>query len=83
MKMFEFMQLAQTEQTDLLYRAGVFLGKVKSGRQIKVLYQIESFYVEISYKKYRLVISNIRSFCSTDELDPYISQINIEELINH
>lgn len=83
MKMFDFMQLAQSEQTDLLYRTGVFLGKIKSGKQIKILYQVDAFYVEITYKKYRLIISAIRSFCSTDELDPYLRQINIEELINH
>ncbi len=82
MKMREFMLLEQGQQTDLLYRTGVFSGKIKTGRQIKVLYQIGAFYVEITYKKYRLFIDTIRCFNSTDELDPYIQHINIEELTN-
>lgn len=82
MKMFDFMILGQTEQVALLYKAGVFSGKIKSGNQVRVLYQLDGFYVEIVYKKYRLYIDSIRCFSSTDELDPYIQLINIEELIN-
>ena len=83
MKMRDFMLLEQGRQTDLLYKTGVFSGKIKTGRKIKVLYQIGAFYVEITYKKYRLFIDTIRCFDATDELDPYIRHINIEELINH
>jgi len=82
MKMLDFMLLKPGEQTDLLYKSGVFSGKIKTGRQTKVLYQLDAFYVEITYKKYRLFVDSIRCFSSTNELDPYIQQINIEELIN-
>lgn len=82
MKMFEFMLLEQRAQADHIYEHGVFLGKQKLGRYTRVLYQIEDFYVEISYKKYRLYIDKIKCFLSTDGLDPYLRTINIEELIN-
>ena len=82
MKLFEFSLLPQYQQLDLLYQEGVFIGKLREEPGYKVLYQFNSFYVEIIYKKYRRVVSRIRCFESTNRLDAYLHQMDIEELIS-
>ncbi|MFC0771316.1 hypothetical protein [Terrimonas alba] len=82
MKLFEFSLLTQCEQLDLLYKEGTFIGKLREESQYKILYQFNSFYVEIIYKKYRRVVSRIRCFESTNRLDAYLHQMDIEELIS-
>jgi hypothetical protein len=82
MKMFDFSLLDMEDQLDLLYKEGVFVGKIRKNNVFKVLYQYNSFYVEISYRKYRYSIQDMRCFESTEHLDPYLTKINIEFLIN-
>jgi hypothetical protein len=82
MNLYEFEMLTDNEQVDLLYKEGVYLGKRKVGEYSVVLYQVDNFYIEILYKKYRYYISRIRCFTSVKLLDPYLSQIDIVELIN-
>lgn len=82
MKLFEFSLLSQSRQLDLLYQEGVFIGKLREGPYYKVLYQLNSFYIEIIYKKYRKIVEKIRCFESTGRLDAYLMQMDIENLIN-
>ncbi|WP_132055827.1 hypothetical protein [Pseudocnuella soli] len=82
MKPFDFSLLSQHDQMDLIYTTGVYLGKYKFGRVVKVLYQLDYFYIEIAYRKYRSHIESVRCFESTEPLDPYLERINIEELIS-
>jgi hypothetical protein len=80
--MFDFSLLDMEDQLDLLYKEGVFVGKIRKNNVFKVLYQYNSFYVEISYRKYRYSIQDMRCFESTEHLDPYLTKIDIELLIN-
>jgi hypothetical protein len=80
MTMPEFELLPYNEKIDLLYREGVYIGKHK-GDVARVLYQVESFYVEINYKKYRRTIIDFQCFTCTDRLNPYLWQINVEDII--
>jgi len=82
MKMFDFSLLEIEEQLDLLQYEGVFIGKIRQDSFLKVLYQYDSFYVEITYRKYRYAVERLRCFESTRHLDPYLKQVNIEVLIN-
>ena len=82
MKLFQFSLLPQCNQLDILYQQGTFIGKIREGVAHKVLYQLHSFYVEIVYKKYRKHVDRIRCFESTNRLDAYLQQMDIEELIN-
>jgi hypothetical protein len=82
MKMFDFSLLAMEEQLDLLYKEGVFIGKLRKNNVFTVLYQYQSFYVEITYRKYRYAVQDIRCFESTEHLDPYLVKMDIEFLIN-
>ena len=81
MSLYEFRLLRNDEQIDLLYREGVYVGKRKVNGNIATLYQLDGFYVEIIYSKYRQYINRLDFFTSTYCLQPYLKQIDVEELI--
>ncbi len=76
----EFVNLPQELQFELLHKHGVYIGKQKIGDQTIVLFQLNSFYVEVYYKKYRKIIDRIFTSDSTDILIPYLGQINVRDL---
>ncbi len=47
-----------------------------------MLYQIDSFYVEVYYHKEYSVIRRFRLFSTIDQLQPYIDQIDIVTKLN-
>lgn len=47
-----------------------------------VLYQLDAFYVEIYYRKYRCLVQRVRCFTSTMCLNPYLENMDVAELIN-
>jgi hypothetical protein len=75
------MLLTQSEQVEQLYRNGVYIGKRKVGKTAIVLYQLEGFYAEVYYQKYRCVIESVNCFACTARLDPYLAEINIGYLV--
>ena len=81
MTLFEFLLLNEKEQTTLLYKEGVYIGKRKEEEVIILLYQLNTFYVEIFYKKYRCFITRIHPFNSLERITPYLEQINIDDLV--
>lgn len=81
MNLCNFRLLNNTDQINLLYKDGVFIGKRKENGKVVLLYQLEGFYVEIFYEEYRKYIRHINCFESTKKLTPYLKQINVEELI--
>jgi hypothetical protein len=76
--MFDFQSLPQEDQITLLYQQGIYIGKKKAEQFTKLLFQLESFYVEIIYICYRKSIQKIRYSDSTTILDPYLEQIDVE-----
>lgn len=83
MTIYEYYQLSRREQLDLLYSEGVFLLKRREGDRIFLLYQLDSFYIEIAYKKYRSVIQKMKCFHSIDLLAPYMEEIDVEGLLKY
>ncbi len=83
MTLYEFHLLEEMQQVDLLYEEGIYLGKRKKKNQSVVLYQIGDFYVEVYYNKYRYLIDEVRYFHSTDLLQPYLEQIDVDELVKY
>ena len=81
MKLFDFQLLAEPAQLDLLYEEGVYIGKRKEGYQNVLLYQLESFYVEVFYYKHRCYATGVRCFRSTALLDPYLESMDVEHLV--
>lgn len=78
MSLSEFEVLMEGEKVSVLYCRGVYVGKRRTGRLTRLLYQLESFYVEVIYSSYRSCIDTIVCSGSTTMVDPYLDQINIE-----
>jgi len=81
MTMYDFQLLPEQQQVELLYHSGVYIGKRREGISIILLYQLESFYVEVVYRKYRSHVKRLHCFDSTELLDPYLEQIDVENLV--
>ena len=81
MKMLEFKLMDQSDQINVLYREGTYIGKRKKNNQDLVLYQLDGFYIEIIYIEYRRFIQKIRCFSSTYLIEPYLEQINVPSLV--
>ena len=81
MTMLKFQSLPQEEQITILYQQGVYIGKKKAAGLTKLLFQFESFYVEITYTFYRQAIYKMRYSDSTAILEPYLEQIDVEYLV--
>lgn len=77
----EFALLKEEKQVFFLQKDGVYIGKRKCGRQNVLLYQLDSFYVEIFYRKYRCLVDRIVFHNSTSCLEPYLSQIQLMPLV--
>ena len=80
MTLIEFQLLHTPDQISILYKQGVYIGKRKQGHLTILLYQVESFYIEVVYEMYRRYIAKIKCSDSTDILDPYLEQIEVELL---
>jgi hypothetical protein len=78
----DFKSLDYREQTDLLHKEAVYVGKRKIFSQTVVLFQLHTFYVEVYYYEYRKIIPRIRCTESIEILDPYLEQIDVEPLVN-
>ena len=78
MTLFDFQLLSDNERIHLLYHEGVYIGKRKKEQLTALLYQLDSFYVEVIYRKYRRHIASMRCTASTAILDPYLEQIPVE-----
>ena len=80
MTVAEFELLTDPEKLDLLYQQGVYIGKCVKEARVVILLQLESFYVEIFYRKYRRNVHRIHAFTSPEGIDEYLERINIEYL---
>lgn len=83
MTLYEYHSLSEDVQIELLYEQGIYLGKRKDRQITAVLYQLFDFYVEVLYIKYRYHIHEMKYFHSTDLLQPYLEQIDVEELMKY
>ena len=81
MRMSEFKELPLEQQLTILYQQGIYIGKSKTGKFTRLLFQLEYFYIEIMYKSYRMSINKIRYTKSTLILEPYLEQIQVEYLV--
>ena len=78
----EFRALSQKDKLKLLRRDGVYVGKLKEGKAVHVLFQLYSFYAEVRYKEYRKQIDQIIVSDNMSVLKPYINQIKLDDLNN-
>ncbi|MDQ3842825.1 MAG: hypothetical protein M3342_02250 [Bacteroidota bacterium] len=76
MTLYDFIALDEQEQAEAVWN-GVFIADREDQEHRILLYQIDSFYIEVYYHKEYNVIRRFRPFSSTDQLQPYLEQINI------
>lgn len=81
MTLLEFKLSDMCDKVSILYKHGVYIGKRREEHLTILLYQVDSFYVEIAYRLYRRYIARVRSSESTTLLDPYLEQIDVEHLV--
>lgn len=81
MTLLDYKLLSLDECIELLYRHGVYIGKRKEGELSLLLYQLDSFYVEVFYRKHRCHIQRLHCFSSTALLDPYLHDIDVDALV--
>ncbi len=81
MKMYDFQLLPEQDQIEILYQSGVYIGKLREEFSIVLLYQLDTFYVEVVYRKYRSYVKHLHCFESTELLEPYLEQIDVENLV--
>ena len=82
MNLYQFNCLDEVRQIELLWSAGVLVGSRQEGFYKILLYQIDSFYVEVFYQYFQGKMVKIKSFTDTDQLEPYLNSINIGFLLN-
>lgn len=81
MNVFQYTQLNNGQQQDVLEHSGVLLAeRQRSFYHIK-LYQMDNFYVEVYYHSHFNVVVNINAFTNTDCLEPYLQNIDIDALL--
>jgi len=80
MTMNEFNAMDETGQIEAVARSA-HISERQAGKYTILLYQIDGFYVEVYYHMKLNDIVGFRSFSNVDQLFPYLSKIDITELI--
>ncbi len=76
MTLYQFNRLDEMEQAEAVWD-GAFVADREDYVHKILLYQIDSFYVEVFYHKEYNVIRRFRSFSSTEQLKPYLEKIKL------
>lgn len=76
MKLKDFINMDEMEQAEAIWD-GVHVADRDDGEYKIILYQIDSFYVEVFYHKEHNVVKRYRPFSDPKELDPYLNQFDI------
>jgi hypothetical protein len=76
-----FRRLSETKQFRRLLTKGVCVAERATPDEQVLLFQIDRFYVEVSFSKDSDEAVCARSFESTDELDPYLENIDLSGIL--
>ncbi|MFL5742508.1 MAG: hypothetical protein ACJ75B_19955 [Flavisolibacter sp.] len=83
MNFYDFLQLQETEQVEVLWYNGEQIGRRREGEYLILLYQVEGFYVEVFYHSKLREIKRYLSFDCTERLEPYIESIDISPVYRY
>lgn len=67
----EFQSMPVDRQLHILHSDGVYVSKRPLGDKHIVLFQLNTFYVEVYYQDYRMEVEKILTCTQTDILDKY------------
>ncbi len=82
MTLYQFKSKHESEQTDIVDVKGELIAEREEKFCSVQLYQVGSFYVEVYRHNHFNVVTLVSSFKNTKQLDPYLKQINIEEILS-
>jgi hypothetical protein len=82
MTLMEFNILDEAEQQEALWDKGVHIGERQESPYRIILYQLDSFYVEVFYHMEYNQIHQFRNFSSTDELNKITLMRAFEKIVN-
>ncbi len=77
MHLYDFKTLDPITQLEIVIERGVLLLDRNEGNRGFLLYQVDNFYAEVMLELTCHEISGLKSFTSTDLLEPYLENINI------
>ena len=83
MTLIQFDQKNETEQRQVIKTQGVFMASRMKGETKILLYQVDSFYIELFYDRHeeiQIPIRLLRTFEGVESLDPYLNKIDIKML---
>ena len=75
-----FQKLCESKQYSRLLEKGVCVGERSNEEALILLFQIDHFYVEVSFHQFTDEVMSVRSFENTDELHPYLEGIDLRTL---
>jgi hypothetical protein len=81
MTLYDFNILREADQYNELSKHGVMIAELMEEEYKIFLYQIHSFYVELYYNRVDKRVKRLVSFSSTDSLEVYLDQIEIDDLL--
>lgn len=77
----KFQRLTEVSKMQKLWLSGVYLELTRYTKKLQVnLYALDDFYVEIFFDKKHNEPLYIKEFEELDRLEPYLKQINIDDL---
>jgi hypothetical protein len=77
MTLSTFLSLSDHRKNMVIMQKAISVASRKEGHYEHVLFQIEGFYVEVVYELYPTELWSLRAFDNTDELAPYLEQMEI------
>jgi len=80
MTFLQFKSLSPYKQFEILTKKGVMIADRISTAYKYILFQIDSFYVEVKSNLFETKIEAIKCFFDTKDLDPYLNDIGLPEL---
>ena len=80
MTLYDYSELNEVEQQDVLWDHGVMVDARNDGDHNIILYQMFSFYVELYYNSDYNLLKKLRSFSRMECLDVYLQQVDLSEI---
>ncbi|TDH18418.1 hypothetical protein EXU57_23430 [Segetibacter sp. 3557_3] len=81
MTLHQFNQLSEAEKANYIWDNGDMVAVRYNDDKAFLLYQLGAFYAEVVYRNEGSKIEFIDAFVSTGQLDPYLENIDISELL--
>lgn len=81
MKLSEFIVLEENEKNKAVLHQGILVAKQKAPEQIRFLFQLDQFYVEMLCDQRSKKVCEYQAFTDMRFLQPYLDQIPINGLL--